>query len=176
MCCYLVPGQVRTVVLAALPGKERGRWYSGSLESLKERSQSAHFHVLLLSANGFFLCSALGAKNGGRRLQHWVSFHSCILHASEKQYFGVDLPSDLVTEMSSKGFLVEPYMRWGRLFFGWQSSPYLALRMHVSSPELCMGEPADHTSAFQWNRIVLDTTLLSPKFARFVWMACLRLK
>jgi hypothetical protein len=83
-------------------------------------------------------------------------FHNYILHSSEQQYCGVDLPPDLVVEMAAKGFLVEHYMRWGRLVFGWQSSHYFALRMHVQSLEMSMGDPGDLTNAFQWEHVVLN--------------------
>lgn len=58
--------------------------------------------------------------------------------------------------MAAKGFEVERYMRWGRLVFGWQSSPYFALRMHVRGLELCMGDPGDRSSAFHWDHISLN--------------------
>jgi hypothetical protein len=63
---------------------------------------------------------------------------------------------DLVEEMSAKGFVAERYMRWARLVFGWQSSPYFALRMHVRGLELAIGDPSDTSSAFQWARVELN--------------------
>ena len=81
-------------------------------------------------------------------------FHNYILHSSEQQYCGVNLPADLVIKMAAKGFEGERYMRWGCLVFGWQSSPYFALRMHVRGLELCMGDPADRSSAFHWDRVL----------------------
>ena len=37
--------------------------------------------------------------------------HNYIIHSFEQQYCGVDLPSDLVAELSAKGCRVERYMR-----------------------------------------------------------------
>jgi hypothetical protein len=52
-----------------------------------------------------------------------------VLHESEQVFCGVEIPQDLVEEVSGEGFAVARLMRWNRLVFGWQSSPYLALRM-----------------------------------------------
>jgi hypothetical protein len=83
-------------------------------------------------------------------------FHNYVLHASERRYCGVDLPADLVAEMKAEGFVAERYMKWTRLVFGWQSSPYFALRMHVRGLELATGDPTDSSSAFQWAHIELN--------------------
>jgi hypothetical protein len=58
--------------------------------------------------------------------------------------------------MRAKGFVAERYMRWARLVFGWQSSPYFALCMHVRGLELAIGDPSDTSSAFQWARVELN--------------------
>ena len=38
-------------------------------------------------------------------------FHNYILHSSKQQYGGVDLPSNLVEEMSAKDCRMKRYMR-----------------------------------------------------------------
>jgi hypothetical protein len=83
-------------------------------------------------------------------------FHNYPLHASEQQFCGVDLPIDLVQEMVAKGYAAARYMRWTRLVFGWQSSPYFALRMHVRGLEMAMGDPSDSASSFQWKHVELN--------------------
>ena len=83
-------------------------------------------------------------------------FHNYPLHVSEQSYCGVDLPMSLVEEMRAKGLVADRFMRWVRLVFGWQSSPYFALRMHVRGLELAMGSPLDTASAFQWARVELN--------------------
>jgi hypothetical protein len=45
-------------------------------------------------------------------------FHNYTLHPSEQQYCGVDLPADLVEEMTAKGFVAERCMRWAQLVYG----------------------------------------------------------
>jgi hypothetical protein len=82
--------------------------------------------------------------------------HNYPLHVSEQPYCGVDLPVDLVEEMRAKGFVAERYMRWARLVFGWQFSPYFALCMYVRGLELAIGDPSDTSSAFQWACVELN--------------------
>jgi hypothetical protein len=83
-------------------------------------------------------------------------FHNYMLHISEQPYCGVDLPPDFVEQMRADGFVADCYMRWIRLVFGWQSSPYFALRMHVRGLELALGDPADSSNAFQWDHVKLN--------------------
>jgi hypothetical protein len=52
--------------------------------------------------------------------------------------------------------VAERYMKWAWLVFGWQSSPYLALCMHVRGLELAKGEPSDQSSTFQWDHVDLN--------------------
>jgi hypothetical protein len=54
-------------------------------------------------------------------------FHNYMLHPVEQIYCGVHVPDELVRRLCREGLTVEPLMRWSRLVFGWQSSPYFAL-------------------------------------------------
>jgi len=89
-------------------------------------------------------------------------FHNFLLHKSEQAYCGVELPRDLVEELKlEKTFEgapleVQRFMRFGRLVFGWQSSPYFALRMHARGIELVKRDPKDPTSAFCYERVELN--------------------
>jgi hypothetical protein len=83
-------------------------------------------------------------------------FHNYVLHRSERLYCGVDIPERLVNKLKAKGIEVSRTMRWARLVFGWQSSPYLALRMLARALELVRRHPGDSTSAFAWDRVVLN--------------------
>ena len=83
-------------------------------------------------------------------------FHNYLLHFSEQPYCGVEVPEDLVEELRELGHVADRHMRWGRLVFGWQSSPCFALRMHARVLELAKGDPDDRTSAFCWEAVVLN--------------------
>jgi hypothetical protein len=75
-------------------------------------------------------------------------FHNYQLHRAEQVYCGVDVPSELRDKLRGEGIPVEGPMRWDRLVFGWQSSPYLALRMLARAIELAKGAPDETGSAF----------------------------
>ena len=83
-------------------------------------------------------------------------FHNYILHESEQRFCGVDVPKELETSLRAEGLEVDRRMRWSRLVFGWQSSPYLALRMLGRALELAKGDPAEAGNAFGWDRVVLN--------------------
>ena len=83
-------------------------------------------------------------------------FHNYMLHPSEQPNCGVEIPDDLQEILLREGVQVEKYMRWGRLVFGWQSSPYLALRMLARAIEMAVGRPDDITSAFRWKEVLLN--------------------
>jgi hypothetical protein len=51
---------------------------------------------------------------------------------------------------------VQPLMRWDRLVFGWQTSPYYALRMLARALELAKGHPLDQESAFCFESVGLN--------------------
>lgn len=89
-------------------------------------------------------------------------FHNFGLHPSERPFHGVDVPQDLVDEFLStddpfdRALAVSGFMRWERLCFGWQSSPYFALRMFARALEYAQGSPNEPGSAFCWDRVVLN--------------------
>lgn len=85
-------------------------------------------------------------------------FHNYLLHEHERPYAGVEIPTELIQEFrrNPEGPEVQRYMRWTRLVFGWQSSPYFALRMHARAIELAKRRPDDPTSAFAWNACELN--------------------
>jgi hypothetical protein len=83
-------------------------------------------------------------------------FSNYQLHPSERPYMGVKLPLALVKLLWSKGFECDGYLRWDHLPFGWQSSPYQALRMLLRALEIAMGAPDDENSAFAWAMVELN--------------------
>ena len=83
-------------------------------------------------------------------------FHNYMLHPREQVYCGVEIPEELLSELQAEGWRVAPFMRWARLVFGWQSSPYFALRMFARALELAKGAPHEPGSAFGWHRVVLN--------------------
>jgi hypothetical protein len=83
-------------------------------------------------------------------------FHNYLLHKSEQIYCGVEIPKTLEDKMRGEGLEVASRMQWGRLVFGWQSSPYLALRMLARELEYARGEPSDPENAFGWSGVVLN--------------------
>jgi hypothetical protein len=83
-------------------------------------------------------------------------FHNYQLHKSEQVYCGVDVPTSLRDKLRGEGIEVDGPMRWARLVFGWQSSPYLALRMLARAIEIAKGEPAEKGSAFAWETVKLN--------------------
>jgi hypothetical protein len=83
-------------------------------------------------------------------------FHNYLLHESEQVYCGVEIPPALKKRLQARGTEVAPSMRWGRLVFGWQSSPYLALRMLTRALEQALGDSNDPTNAFAWSGIRLN--------------------
>jgi hypothetical protein len=83
-------------------------------------------------------------------------FHNYLLHESEQVYCGVEIPAGVTQRLRDQGFDVFPSMRWGRLVFGWQSSPYLALRMLARALECALGEPLDSANAFAWCGVHLN--------------------
>ena len=87
-------------------------------------------------------------------------FPNYMLHPAERSYFGVDLPEELAEELADefaqKGWHIGQYMQWNQLPFGWQSSPYFALRMLAQALEIVMQDPRDQTSAFAWVGVQLN--------------------
>jgi hypothetical protein len=83
-------------------------------------------------------------------------FHNYMLHESERVFCGVHVPTRLVECLRAEGLQVAPLMRWERLVFGWQSSPYLALRMLARALELARGHPLDLDSAFCFDAVQLN--------------------
>jgi len=89
-------------------------------------------------------------------------FHNFLLHESEQAYCGVELPKDLLEESKLERTLegsplkAQWFMQFGRLVFGWQSSPYFALCMHVRCIELVKRDPKDPTSAFCYEQVELN--------------------
>jgi hypothetical protein len=83
-------------------------------------------------------------------------FHNCPLHESEQLYCGVEIPEELRHKFNHEGTAIPKYLCWNRLVFGWQSSPYLALRMFARVIELAKGTPNDLNSAFIWDRVILN--------------------
>jgi len=87
-------------------------------------------------------------------------FPNYTLHPKERPYFGVEIPQELIDQLSPEfmkaGLKLERFMRFNRLPFGWQSSPYFALRMLARALEIVMREPSDSTSAFQWDVVILN--------------------
>jgi hypothetical protein len=51
---------------------------------------------------------------------------------------------------------VQELMRWRRLVFSWQSSPYFALRTLARATEIAKGAPDDPTSVFGWIEVLLN--------------------
>lgn len=83
-------------------------------------------------------------------------FHNYNLHPAEQIYCGVDIPKPLVQKLRLEGLSVDATMRWARLVFGWQSSPYFALRMLARAMELAKGNPSDKGSAFAWTHVEMN--------------------
>lgn len=79
-----------------------------------------------------------------------------MLHGSEQVYCGVHIPDDLSVRLQSEGLEVELVMRWTRLVFGRQSSPYLAMRMLARALELLIGRSSDEHNPFGWASIELN--------------------
>lgn len=85
-------------------------------------------------------------------------FHNYLLHENERKYAGVVIPDELLAGGSEciQGFDTAKLMRWTRLPFGIQSSPYLALRQHTRLLERVVRAPSDLTSAFSWTFVKLN--------------------
>jgi len=89
-------------------------------------------------------------------------FHNFLLNVSEQAYRGVELPRDLLEELKLEETLeghpleAQQFMQFGRLVFGWQSSPYSALRMRARCIELVKQDPKDPTSAFCYEWVELN--------------------
>jgi hypothetical protein len=83
-------------------------------------------------------------------------FHNYMLHESEQVFCGVEVPAVLRSKFIKEGWSIPKYMRWTRLVFGWQSSPYMALRMFARALEFAKGDPNDTNNAFHWDDIVLN--------------------
>jgi hypothetical protein len=83
-------------------------------------------------------------------------FHNYMLHESKQVYCGVAIPEDLQATLTKEGLPITRYMRWNRLVFGWQSSPYMALRMFTQVIELAKGGPTEPNNPFSWNKVVLN--------------------
>ena len=65
------------------------------------------------------------------------------LHPTERPCMGVKLTPAIVELLRLKGVECNGYLRWYRLPFGWQSSPYQALRMLARALKTAMGAPDD---------------------------------
>jgi hypothetical protein len=81
-------------------------------------------------------------------------FHNYMLHPVERIFCGVHIPSRLLQKLCAEGLRVEPLMRWNRLVFGWQSSPYLALRMLARALEIAVETTGDNV--FQIHQVLLN--------------------
>jgi hypothetical protein len=83
-------------------------------------------------------------------------FHIYQLHESERAWHGAEIPRELVNRLRAESIEVDHIMRWCRLPFGWQASPYQALRMLARLFEMGKGRPEDASSAFSWHRTKLN--------------------
>jgi hypothetical protein len=83
-------------------------------------------------------------------------FHNYVLHQKEQPYCGVEIPKHLIAKLSKEGLEVQQFMRWKRLVFGWQSSPYFALRMFARAMELAKGGPSEEGNPFGWDRVQMN--------------------
>jgi hypothetical protein len=81
-------------------------------------------------------------------------FHNYMLHPTEQIFCGVHIPADMVQQLGAEGLTVEPLMRWSRLVFGWQSSPYFALRMLARALEIAVESTGENV--FQIHRVQLN--------------------
>lgn len=83
-------------------------------------------------------------------------FHNYLLHQAEQQYCGVEVPPVLIQKLQAEGQDVDLFMRWERLVFGWQTSPYFALRMLARAMEIAKGAPSDVGNPFGWDKVALN--------------------
>jgi hypothetical protein len=81
-------------------------------------------------------------------------FHNYMLHPTEQIYCGVHVPLETVERLRAEGLEVDPLMRWNRLVFGWQSSPYLALRMLARALEIAVETTGNND--FQIHEVLLN--------------------
>jgi hypothetical protein len=109
---------------------------------------------------GFFLPTVatylrrLGSGSYSGDFDIGEQFHNYMLHPVERIFCGVHIPIDLVQDLGAEGLTVEPLMRWNRLVFGWQSSPYLALRMLARALEVAVDSTGENV--FQIHRVELN--------------------
>lgn len=87
-------------------------------------------------------------------------FNNYTLHESQRPVFGVHLSASMLEKLRSRDDLqdmdIQEFMRWGRLPFGWCPAPVFAIRMMMRSIEMAKGHPADRTSAFCFEQVVLN--------------------
>ena len=83
-------------------------------------------------------------------------FHNFRLAESERQYSGVHFSERYQARLRELGVSVAPYMRWGTLMFGWQSSPFKANSMFERALEMAIGNPFNKASPFHFATVRLN--------------------
>jgi hypothetical protein len=152
---YLVPGEYRTAVprFPVPKGADDIRVvWDLAKNGLNEHMFTPSF--FLPTMNTYLRRLSAGAYCGDFDIGE--QFHNYILHESEQVYCGVEIPTSVTRQLRDKGLEVSSSMRWGRLVFGWQSSPYLALRMLTRALECALGEALDTTNEFAWCGVHLN--------------------
>jgi hypothetical protein len=137
---------------------ERERRYSSSLGPQEEWAQCDHNEHMFTAS--FFLPTvgtylrrlSNGAYSGDFDIGE--QFHHYMLHLTEQIYCGVHVPPSMVERLRADGLEVDPLMRWNRLVFGWQSSPYLALQMLARALEIAVETTGNNN--FQIHKVLLN--------------------
>jgi hypothetical protein len=152
---YLVPGEYRTAVprFPVPKGADDIRVvWDLAKNGLNEHMFTPSF--FLPTMNTYLRRLPAGAYCGDFDIGE--QFHNYILHESEQVYCGVEVPLSVVERLQAEGIQITAPLRWGRLVFGWQSSPYLALRMLTRALEYAVGDPLDPGNAFGWSGVALN--------------------
>jgi hypothetical protein len=139
---------------AAFPGPKRVRRYPSGLGLGQEWSERTYVQRRALSYRRWELTYA-----GYQRTQDFdigEQFHNYMLHALEQVYCEVEIPDGLLKNLKAEGLEVTRQMRWGRLVFRLQSTPYLALRMLTRALESALGDNDDQSNAFSWSGVELN--------------------
>ena len=77
-------------------------------------------------------------------------FHNCPLREGIQAFCGVNLSA---FNEDFKKFSKEKRFRWRRLWFGFKSSPYLAVRHQALAEEQAKGDYLDPKNPFHWSNI-----------------------